>query len=74
MLPRLAGLFLLAWAALAHAAPPKLVVVIVVDGLPPKVSLRSEPGTVAAPAAWRAMRAAPMTRPLAPKVENLTRT
>jgi hypothetical protein len=53
-------------ASLTTSAPAG----IVIDGLPPKVSLRSEPGTLAAPAAWRAMRAAPMTRPLAPKVEN----
>src|SRR5215471_7490456 len=40
MLRPLAGLFLIAWAALAYAAPPKLVVVIVVDGLPQEQVLK----------------------------------
>jgi hypothetical protein len=47
---------------------------MVMDAVPPKVSLRSEPGTIDAPASRRAMWAEPMTRLPAPKVDSRTRT
>src|SRR5262249_8106834 len=47
---------------------------MVMEGLPPKVRVRSDPATIAAPLPCRAMWAAPIVRALAPKVDRRTRT